>query len=212
MDWSPFLLLILFPSLFGLINLSDIPIRETTWISLNQRNIITLCEANVAENVKYTVRINHSFREEVEILQWKSWPTMRVSLEIIWSFVSKGVNNGMGRCQGHQQENPTVKESTTPSNMRKTPFLATWRDTHQLEWRFISRSSKFYTSIKGSNSYREMVHAISMEWRWRSMTQTVDYKVDPIRFHKLPYGPQLEEKSQDCLQKFLLRVVDHLVA
>ena len=49
MDWSPFLLLMLFPSLFGLVNLSDIPIRETTWISLNQWNIITLCEAKVAE-------------------------------------------------------------------------------------------------------------------------------------------------------------------
>ena len=40
-------------------------------------------------------------------------------------FVSKEVNNEMEACQGHQQQIPTTKESSTQAIPRKTPFQAT---------------------------------------------------------------------------------------
>ena len=39
-------------------------------------------------------------------------------------FVLKEVNNDMEACQGHQQEIPTTKESSTQAIRRKTPFEA----------------------------------------------------------------------------------------
>ena len=85
MDCPPWRLPISFALLWGMVNLSDIPIREMTLISLIRRRIIYYNPmwGKGCRNVRYSVRINHnSPEEEEEILQWKSWPTMRVSLEL----------------------------------------------------------------------------------------------------------------------------------
>ena len=118
--------------------------RESTKKSLNHRMVINILPLNLGkccQGICNTVRLNLNSREEEGIIQWKYFPTMRVSLESLVQFAFKGVNQKMEAMKTLQLKRHDVNSShlcreVIPKSYHSIPKF-TLRDAHLVEMKIL---------------------------------------------------------------------------